>query len=137
MIRAAYRDELELIASRLPIAIDSETRGVLYEDNRGLGAMVIYDSWTNTACQVHIYSNGPDRLFRPDFIREVFWYPFIQCGKSLLYSVTPADSEASLALSKYLGFREMYRQKDGWDKGIDMVLKELRREDCRWLRSTH
>lgn len=137
MIRAAYRDEVEHIASLLPIAVDSETRGVLYEDERGLGAMVIYDSWTHSAVQVHVYSNGPDRLLRREFLREVFWYPFVQCGKMLVYSVTPADSEESLAVSKALGFVEVFRQKDGWDKGVDMVIKEMRRENCRWIEELH
>jgi hypothetical protein len=32
-----------------------------------------------------------------------------------------------------MGFRETFRLKNGWDIGVDMVLKEMHRDECRWL----
>lgn len=101
------------------------------------GAMVIYDSWTHSAVQCHVYSKGPKYLFKKDFIHAIFAYPFLQCGKTLIYTVTPADSGASLSVSRALGFVESYRQKDGWDVGVDMIVKEMRLENCRWLNKVH
>lgn len=114
----------------LPLPYSPAMRGV-----RNDGAMVIYDGWTHNAVQVHIYSQGPAHLFRRDFLLEVFSYAFIQCGKGLVYTVTPDDADDSLAVSKALGFREVFRQKDGWAVGTDMIMKEMRREECRYLRT--
>lgn len=98
------------------------------------GAMVIYDGWTHNAVQVHVYSRGPAHLLRRDFLLEIFSYPFIQCGKGLIYTITPGNAEDSLAVSKALGFSEVFRQKDGWSEGVDMIYKEMRRDECRYLR---
>lgn len=137
MIRAATRNEIELVAMKLPYPASPAAKGVLLEENDILRAMVIYDSWTNTAVQAHIYSTGPAALFSREFLEEIFGYPFIQCGKSIVYTVTPGDSEASLAVSKFLGFKETYRMLDGWDRGVDMVVKEMRKENCKYLKRVH
>jgi hypothetical protein len=96
--------------------------------------MVVYDAWTHNAVQAHIYSSGPRFLMDPVFLQEVFTYAFVQCNKGLVYTITPEDAKASLAVSKALGFREVFRQKDGWAIGTDMILKEMRRDECRYLR---
>lgn len=130
MIRAATPSEIEWVCGRLPLAYSADMKGVCNG-----GAMVVYDGWTPNAVQAHIFSRGPDYLFRRDFLTEVFGYAFSQCGKNLVYTITPGNAEDSLAVSKALGFREVFRQKDGWEVGVDMVYKEMRREDCRYLRT--
>lgn len=132
MIRAATPSEIEWVCGKLPLPYSSSMKGVCND-----GAMVVYDSWTKSSVQAHIYSSGPRFLLDPLFLREIFSYAFGQCGKLLIYTITPADAKASLAVSKALGFSEVFRQKDGWDVGIDMVYKEMRKEDCRWIKRIH
>lgn len=129
MIRAATQDELREIVERLPLPYSESMRGI----TNG-GATVIFDGWTPNSVQMHVYSSGPKSLFDPTFVIEVFRYAFEQCGKSLVYTVTPGDAEGSLAVSGAMGFRETHRIKDGWSDGVDMVIKEMRRGDCRYLR---
>jgi hypothetical protein len=129
MIRAASPSEIESVCGKLPLPYCPAMRGVCNE-----GAMVLYDSWTPNACQVHVYSRGPHHLLNRKFLTEVFTYGFIQCDKGKLFTVTPAHATESLKVSDALGFRESYRQIDGWAKGVDMVYKEMLREDCRYLR---
>lgn len=129
MIRAATPSEIAQICGRLPIPYSQAMRGI-----RNAGAMVIYDSWTPNAVQVHIYSTGPVHLLNRKFLEEVFWYPFVQCSKGKLFTITPANATESLALSRAIGFREVYRQIDGWDVGVDMIVKEMTPSECRYLR---
>lgn len=129
MICAATPSEIAWVCARLPIPYSASMRGVKNE-----GAMVVYDSWTPNAVQAHIYSSGPAHLLNRKFLTEVFTYPFIQCDKGIVFTITPANASESLAVSRALGFREMYRQKDGWAVGIDMIVKEMRRDECRYLR---
>lgn len=132
MIRAASYDEIVAVAAKLPYSVSPNCRGI-----RNDGAMVIYDGWTPNAVQVHVYSIGPRYLFNRNFLREIFRYPFCQCHKGKLFAVTPSDSTASLAVSKALGFREVYRMKDAWNIGVDMIVKEMTKDECRWIRSLH
>lgn len=129
MISAASPHEIAFVCTKLPLPYSPAMRGVKND-----GAMVIYDSWTPNAVQAHIYSTGPRYLLNREFLREVFTYPFIQCNKGIVFTITPANAEESLKVSAALGFREVYRQVDGWDAGVDMVVKEMRRNECRYLR---
>lgn len=129
MIRAATPSEIAWVCGKLPLPYSSSMKGVCND-----GAMVVYDSWTPNAAQVHIYSSGPAHLLNRDFLQEVFTYGFVQCSKGKLFTITPSNAQDSLAVSKALGFREVFRQIDGWDVGIDMVVKEMIRSECRYLR---
>lgn len=135
MIRAARPSEIEWVCGKLPYPFNPTARGVLNVSEDHIGAAIIYDGWTPNAVQVHVYSSGPVHLFNPDYLREIFAYGFVQCNKGKLFTVTPADATASLAVSRYLGFTETYRMQDGWAVGIDMIVKEMRREECRYLRT--
>lgn len=128
MIRAATPDEIKNVVPALPLPYHENMGGVCNE-----GAMVIYDGWTPRAVQLHIFSYGPKFLLRRDFITAIFHYPFNEASKSILYTITPESADGSMALSRALGFREISRIKDGWDTGVDMVIKEMRREECRYV----
>lgn len=129
MIRAATPSEIQWVCGKLPLPYSSSMKGVCNE-----GAMVVYDSWTPNAAQVHVYSSGPRYLLSRGYLTEVFTYGFCQCGKGKLFTITPGNAAESLAVSAALGFREVYRQIDGWDVGVDMVVKEMNRHECRYLR---
>lgn len=134
MIRAASRSEIEWVCGKLPYTATSQTKGVLNVTEDKIGAAILYDGWTPNAVHVHVYSAGPAFLFSPDYLSEIFTYGFVQCGKGKLFTVTPSSETASLAVSRYLGFTETYRMQDGWAVGVDMVIKEMKRENCRFLR---
>jgi hypothetical protein len=108
-------------------------KGVVILEEESLGAGVLYDYWTYNAVQVHVYAPALRVLFAPHVLREIFEYPFLTCNLNLVMAVTPGDQKGSLAVSSWLGFKETYRIRDGWKVGVDMVMKELRREDCRFL----
>lgn len=99
-------------------------------------AAVGYDHWTPNSVQMHIWIPRP-QLVSKSFFREGFRYPFEICGRGLVVGLTPSNNAAALHFNKRVGFKEVYRMKDAWDKGVDVVLQEMRKEDCRWLRRSH
>lgn len=134
MIRAATQEEIDTICDEIGYAPSKHSKGVILEDEEGQpGAAAIYDHWTHTAVQMHAWSKGPKYIFNPDFCREIFSYIFVQANMMLAFAVTPCDNSPSLALAKFLGFKEICRIRDGWKSGTDMVIQELRRENCRFL----
>lgn len=96
-------------------------------------AMVGFDFWTPNSVQIHVWIGNPKNLSRR-FIREVFTHLFVTCKKKLVVGVTPSDNSAALELNRRIGFIEKYRISEGWDDGVDMVLQEIRIENCRWVR---
>jgi RimJ/RimL family protein N-acetyltransferase len=134
VIRAATSEEISYVCEKIGFVRYERANAVLIEDEvGGIGAMAIYDRWTKTAVEMHAYSASPKYVFRPEFCRAMFEYPFVQANKMLAFAVTPCDNIASIALARWLGFREVYRIRDGWDLGTDMVIQEIRRQECRFL----
>jgi hypothetical protein len=134
VIRAATQEEIKYVCEKINFVYYDRANAVLIEDEvGGIGAMAIYDRWTKTAVEMHAYSKHPKYVFRPEFCHAIFEYPFVQQNKMLAFAVTPCDNMASVALARFLGFKEVYRIRDGWDSGTDMVIQEIRRENCRFL----
>lgn len=104
----------------------------LVSDAGELQAMVGYDFWTLNAVQMHIWIKHPEAYLSREFIQEGFGYPF-NSGRNLVIGVTPGDNTRALEFNRKIGFRETYRIKDGWSLGTDMVIQEMRRDECRWL----
>lgn len=137
IVRAATQTEIKDISNKIDFAFNDRSNGVVIEDDRGeVGAMAIYDRWTKSSVEMHAYSKSPKFIFNPDFCKAIFTYPFVQQNKMLAYAVTPCDNSASIAIARFLGFKEVYRIKDGWNLGTDMVIQELRRASCRFLDRT-
>lgn len=107
-------------------------KGVKLVDGDLIEAMTGYDLWSPNSVQMHIWVKAGHSLTR-NFIRECFRYPFVQCGKGIVIGVTVGNNVAALELNRRIGFVVKYRVKDGWELGTDLVIQELRREECRWL----
>lgn len=93
--------------------------------------MIGYEGWTPKSARVYLAMESPAVL--RGLVGPGFRYPFIQCGLEVLTLSIPAYSARNIALAKRLGFLETYRIRDGWDIGIDQLLFEMRRGQCRWL----
>lgn len=132
MIRSLHDWELNHVASQMEYAPTNGVRSVAIVENRKLLAAVLYDHWCHNSVNVHVYSVSAKGLLNPEFVREMFHYPFNLCGRGLLLAITPGDA-ASIPVARALGFRQTHRIKDGWKVGVDLVVQEMRKEECRWL----
>ena len=122
-IRAADEIDLTWFQHEVGCYLTANANGIVAdEDNRTL-AMIALDDWTPRSVHLHFYQN--DVRAMPLLWKELLWY--IQAhDRKLLCAVTPSSRELSLKLQRALGFKEVYRLKDGWDDGIDLVLTELK-----------
>lgn len=93
--------------------------------------VVAYDNWTENAVQAHMAVDSP--IVWRHLLRPAFEYPFQQCGKNVLLGIIPSHNAKSVQMTRALGFKEAHRVKDGWAKGDDLIVFEMRREDCRFL----
>lgn len=134
MFRALTNGEIAYVAQEMSYCPSLHTKSVANIASNGeILACILYDHWTISCVQVHVYAKSLAALFNRDFLHEIFTFPFITGGRKYLIGVTPANQKASLAVSGWLGFKEVTRIPDGWDTGVDMIVKRLSRTDCRFL----
>lgn len=130
-VQAAPRSHHEWIAARANLVPGSDFRAIEAVDRGGcIIAMVGYDGWMDNACCVHIALSSP--LALRHVLRPGFRVPFVDLGKGVLIAKVLSTNEASLKLVRHLGFREVCRGRDWVRAGIDLVVHEMRREECRW-----
>ena len=111
----------------------ADTKGVMAVDEEGIPqAICVLDSWSFNSVMIHIWIENAFVL-KHGFAEEVFNYVFNDAGRNLIIGVTPADNPKALKFIKHMGFVEIFRIKDGHAKGVDFVITECRKENCRYI----
>jgi hypothetical protein len=134
VIEAATWEDIQRFKLAVSYTPSADCKGIKIHEGGEIQGIVLYDYWTENAVQMHVWIPDPRCLSGRVFFREAFRYPFELGNRGLAIAVTPAHNTASLRLQKFLGFVEKYRIQDGWAIGEDMVISELKRENCVWLR---
>lgn len=109
-----------------------ETVCIGQEIDGNLVAVVGYCSFMPKACQMHIAAVDEVNWMSKDLLWAAFDYPFNKLRVSVILGQVCADNESALKLNRHLGFKELITIKDAHIDG-DLVIMEMRREDCKWL----
>ncbi len=121
------------IQPRIHCQVCADTKGIVSVNERGeYDAACVFDAWSPNSVQAHICIENP-WVIRHGFLREIADYVFNDCGRGIIIGPVPGDNTEALKFDKHIGFTEVGRIKDGFDHGVDYVILEMRREDCRWL----
>ena len=134
VIRELAQRDWNWIAARANPVLCVDTAGLVAERAGDLVAAVVFDSFSENSCLSHIVIEDP-MVLRHHFLHFVFQYAFTVRDVGVITGLTPADNKEALRFNKKIGMREVYRIKDGYKQGIDFVLQEMRREECRWLKT--
>ena len=110
-----------------------DVRGVVAQRNDEIAGMILFDHWTVTCCNAHQIVTDPAILIE-GFLEEVWGWVFSPTGgkRSKVVGILPADRTPAMLTAKNVGFTELCRIKDGHDQGIDQVIVELTKENCRY-----
>ncbi len=134
-VRPAPPEHYGWIARKANLIISAGFGALEAVDGDRIVGMVGYDGWTENSCSMHYAIDEPiaiRRLIRPSF-GLVFDAPPRGLGKGVVFGSVLSTNEKALRLDLRLGFRQVARFKDAWAKGVDLIVVEMRREDCRWL----
>lgn len=132
-IRAAEQSDLEWLAQRTGWVFTQNARGVAAFDRLGRTRGVVgFDEWTPNSVRAHMAVAAP--IVWRTLARPAFSYPFVECNKALLLAVVNSDNARSVQLVRRFGFREVHAVKDGWERGVDLLMFQMHRDECRWLR---
>jgi hypothetical protein len=123
---------LEYVESVLSVPISKATRGVVALDDQNKPCGVcLADGWTHTACNAHLAVQNPMCLRK--LFGEFAQYVFITCDKQMMIGIVEETHVRALKLDKNIGFKEIYRLKDGYAPDVDQIIMRLNKADCRFL----
>lgn len=110
---------------------DFRAIGIVRDDC--LKAVIAYNGFTGRMCFMHSAIDDPSVINRT-FVRAIFEYPFVQLGLSHVVALVEEDNQRALDIDKRCGFRETHRLEGAAMNGGDLIVLEMRRNDCRWIR---
>jgi RimJ/RimL family protein N-acetyltransferase len=132
MVRAAPQEHYDWLCSRLGCARTPGFKAIEYVDSKGnIRGMVGYDWWTENSVGIHIFLEtwaAGRKLIRP-----AFEYPFAQANKGVVWAHIAGANYKSRKLAAHLGFEVTGRIDDGIKPGEDMIVYQMRKDQCRWL----
>lgn len=122
------------VCEQVPILRVEDTGGLVAfdEDTGKLQAACMWDNWTKTTVQVHLIIVNKFVL-KKGFLEEVADYLFNHCNRKAIYGFVPSDNIKALRLNSHLGYTVKAILEDGIDEGIDYIMLELKRENCKYL----
>jgi hypothetical protein len=122
------------VQSQVGILRVEDTGGMIgYDEDTGeILAACMWDNWTANSVQCHFMTTNPI-VFKHGFAQEVFDYIFHYKERKFIYGMVPGDNEKALKINEHFGFTEKMRLPDAWADGIDYVVVELKKENCRYL----
>ena len=122
------------ICEQVPILRVEDTSGIVAvnsDTGELLGACVM-DNWMPNSVQCHLAMTSIAPM-RHGFIEKIVNYVFVECSKSYIYGLVPADKVKARKINKHMGFTIKTRLTDGFADGVDYLLMELKRENCPYV----
>lgn len=133
LVRQAPPEHYSWLLSRLGCAATPDFRALEAVDEKDvIHGMVGCDYWTLNAVHMHVAVTSGVRGHC--LIRPAFEWVFETARRGLALGLIRSDNPKALKLNLHLGFRETHRIREGAAAGVDLVLMEMRREECRWLK---
>lgn len=131
-VQVAPPGDLQWLVERTGMWPSAAFRALEAVDESGrIRGMVGYDTWMKSTCFMHVALDSPMAV--RCLVRPAFTSLFEDAGYEVAMGLTRASNIAALTLARHLGFREVYRIRDGWQPGEDLVVSEMRKVACRWL----
>jgi hypothetical protein len=121
----------------LPILWVEDTIGLIAVDIESFKplAACVMDNWTETSVQCHLLILDK-RAIRGKFLDTCFDFVFNDMQRDIMYGLVPGDNSKALRLNEHMGFTEKCRFEGAFKPGVDYVIMELKKENCKYLPAT-
>lgn len=134
--RLIYGEEKRLLpwaAERIGIsAFRRDAFSIGVERDGVLVAVVVYDTFSDCDCNIHVASDGSAQWLTRDALAGIFAYPFVQLGYRRVTSLIGTRNKASERFCRHLGF-----EQEGYCRHAmpddDIIIMGLLRERCRFI----
>jgi len=126
-------EEWTWIHSRAHPILCGDTCGMVARNARGIiVAIVLFDSFTPVACNVHMAIESP-MVLRHGFFESIAHYTFIERNRQRLFGLVPSTNEKALKLNYHLGMKHIATIPNALEDGVHYEVLGLEKSECRWL----
>lgn len=116
------------------IFVRPKVRGELMQ-MKHVAVAYAWHSFIGRTCVINIVVQDKECLTKA-VIREAFRYPFNTAGCNAVLALVDSVNVESMSLCERTGFKLKTTIKDGGLEG-DLLVYEMCKDDCRWLRQEH
>jgi len=92
-----------------------------------------YTAFIGKTCQMHMV-NLKGGYTPKELLKAAFDYPFNQCGIEKTFGIVNSNNIKAMEYDQKLGFTEAKRFAGMHDDGGDIVVFEMNKADCRWIK---
>jgi len=121
-----------ILYERAFVQPSNDLRALLWYSKKGTIDWVVgYNNWIGKTVQMHVVSLGE---YNPkSMVYAAYEYPFNKWGVSIIFGVINSLNISSINLAVKAGFIEKERWEKMHDNGGDIVLMEMKKENCKWI----
>lgn len=126
------------VQKHVPILRVEDTCGIVAvnTDTGETIAAAIFDNWTNNSATLTLIISNP-MVIRHGFMECISYYAFVEKKRKLVHSWVASNNAKALKLNAHAGFTPVLTMKDGYADGVDYLIQQLTREDCRFIGKAH
>ena len=103
------------------------------DEQNNIEWVIGYTAFIGKTCQMHMV-NLKGGYTPKDLLFGAFDYPFNFLGLEKAFGIVNSLNTKAMEYDKKLGFREVMRFEGMHCDGGDMVVFEMNKSDCRWIR---
>ena len=96
--------------------------------------VVGFTAFIGKTCQMHVVNLSGTAYLPKNFVRGAFDYPFNHCGLEKVFGLVDSNNGRAMGYDQKLGFKEAIRFAEMHDSGGDLVVFEMNKADCRWIK---
>lgn len=112
----------------------ADLQAIFWIDEKGDVEWVVgYTAFIGKTCQMHMV-NLKGGYTPKKLLRDAFSYAFEDCGREKVLGVVNSLNTKAMDYDKKLGFNEILRFDGMHDDGGDLVVLEMNKANCRWLK---
>ena len=138
VIEATTQDQIRLAAGilyeRALVQPTNDLKALFWYSKKGsIDWVVGYNTWIGRTVQMHVASSkksSPKKL-----VFAAYDYPFNKWGVDIIFGVINSLNTSSINLAIKAGFKESNRWPHMHDNNGDIVLMEMRKETCKWIKN--
>ena len=139
MICSAQTPEARQIASdillrEVGVQPCGDLQAIFWVDDQNQIEWVIgYTAFIGKTCQMHMV-NLKGGYTPKQLLKSAFDYPFNQLGIEKAFGIVNSLNTKAMEYDQKLGFKEAVRFAGMHEDGGDLVVFEMNKSDCKWIR---
>jgi hypothetical protein len=139
MLQSAQSDEAKAIAHRhlyehAGVEWSADFQALIWVDkNNEIEWVIGYNAFIGKTCQMHMV-NLKGGYTPKGLLFGAFDFPFNYLGVEKAIGVLNSLNTRAVEYDKKLGFTEIVRLEGMHDDGGDLIVMEMNKADCRWIK---